>query len=85
MKIKERKQMEQNDFYNLSLILNPENKKIKSGDQYEYWKKRINERILYLTPLLDELKEKKINLATLSKELHEEWLMLLETKEYYNF
>jgi hypothetical protein len=83
-KLKERKQMEANDFYNLNTILHDRNCKITYGDQYEYWKKRINERILYLTPLMNELKTKGISLATLSKELHQEWLELIECKEYFN-
>jgi hypothetical protein len=83
--IKERKQMEPNDFYQLNKILNDRGCIVYLGDQYEYWKKRINERIVYLTPLMDELKQKGLSLATLSKELHQEWIELLEVKEYYKF
>ena len=82
--MKERKQMEPNDFYNLNEILHHNGRKISKGDQYDYWRKRINERIEYLTPLMNELKQKGINLATLSKELHQEWLELIEYKEYFN-
>lgn len=83
-KLKERKQMEPNDFYKLNEILHYDGRKINKGDQYNYWKKRINQRIEYLTPLMNELKQKGINLATLSKELHQEWLELIECKEYFN-
>ena len=83
-KLKERKQMEPNDFYQMYQILHDKGCKITCGDQYQYWTKRISERILYLTPLMNELKHKGINLATLSKELHQEWLELIECKEYYN-
>lgn len=74
--------MEPDNFYHMHKILK-DNK--SCGDQYEYWKKRINERIEYLKPLMNELKEKGISLATLSKELHQEWIELLECKEYFNF
>ena len=83
--MKERKQMEQENFYHLNQMLIDNGKVIQTGDQYEYWKKRINERIEYLTPLMDELKNKGISLATLSKELHQEWIELIEVKEYYKF
>jgi hypothetical protein len=33
---------------------------------------------------MNELKLKGISLATLSKELHQEWIELLEVKEYYS-
>jgi hypothetical protein len=82
--LKERKQMEPNDFYQMYEILHDKGCRITFGDQYEYWTKRIRERILYLTPLMNELKQKGISLATLSKELHQEWIELLEVKEYYN-
>jgi hypothetical protein len=84
-KIKERRQMEPSDFYNLNEILHDRGCKTTAGDQFEYWKKRINERIKYLEPLIQELRNKKISLATLSKELNQEWLELIEVKEYYNF
>jgi hypothetical protein len=83
-KLKERKQMEPNDFHQMYQILHDKGCKITYGDQYEYWTKRIRERIQYLTPLMNELKQKGISLATLSKELHQEWIELLEAKEYYN-
>ena len=83
--IKERKQMEPSDFYRLYEILHHRNCKINCGEQYDYWKKRVTERMLYLTPLINELKQKGIELATLSKELHQEWIELLESKEYYKF
>lgn len=76
--------MELNDFYRLNEILHHKGCIINTGDQYDYWKKRINERIEYLNPLMNELKQKGINLATLSKELHQEWIELIECKEYYN-
>jgi hypothetical protein len=85
-KIKERMQIEPSDFYRMYEILHRENKsKIKCGDQYEYWKKRVNERINYLTPLMNEISDKRLNLAFISKELNQEWLMLIEVKEYHNF
>jgi hypothetical protein len=83
-KLKERKQMEPNDFYRLNEILHDKKCKITCGDQYNYWQKRINERIEYLNPLMNELKTKGISLATLSKELHQEWIELIEYKEYFN-
>jgi hypothetical protein len=84
-KLKERKQMEPDNFYHLNEVLHDKENIVKNGDQYDYWKKRINERIDYLTPLMDELKSKGISLATLSKELHQEWIELLEVKEYFKF
>ena len=83
--MKERKQMEPENFYHMYNILHHEGCVVNTGDQYEYWKKRINERIEYLMPLMDELKNKGISLATLSKELHQEWIELIEVKEYYKF
>jgi hypothetical protein len=84
-KLKERKQMEPDNFYHLNEVLHDKGNVVQNGDQYDYWKKRINERIEYLTPLMDELKVKGISLATLSKELHQEWVELLEVKEYFKF
>ena len=83
--MKERKQMEPNNFYQMYNILFDKGCVVNTGDQYEYWKKRINERIHYLTPLINELKKKKISLATVSKELHQEWIELIEVKEYFKF
>jgi hypothetical protein len=82
---KERKQMEKKNFEAMHEILHINNGKRTCGDQYEYWKKRVNERINFIQPLIDELKLKGISLGTLSKELNEEWLELNESKEYYNF
>jgi hypothetical protein len=84
-KLKERKQMEPENFYHLNKVLHDKGCLVNNGDQYDYWKKRINERIKYLTPLMDELKSKGISLATLSKELHQEWIELIEVKEYFKF
>jgi hypothetical protein len=84
-KLKERKQMEPENFYHLNKVLHHKGCLVNNGDQYDYWKKRINERIEYLMPLMDELKHKGISLATLSKELHQEWIELLEVKEYFKF
>jgi hypothetical protein len=84
-KLKERKQMEPENFYHLNKVLHHKGCLVNNGDQYDYWKKRINERIKYLTPLMDELKSKGISLATLSKELHQEWIELIEVKEYFKF
>ena len=77
--------MEPSDFYRMYQILEVESiEETERLRQFNYWTKRINERILYLTPLMNELKHKGINLATLSKELHQEWLELIKCKEYYN-
>ena len=84
-KLKERKQMEHENFCHLNEVLHDKGNIVRNGDQYDYWKKRINERIDYLTPLMDELKSKGISLATLSKELHQEWVELIEVKEYFKF
>jgi hypothetical protein len=84
-KLKERKQMEPENFCYLNEVLHDKGCVVNTGDQYDYWKKRINERIEYLTPLMDELKVKGISLATLSKELHQEWIELIEVKEYFKF
>ena len=81
------KQMEKKDFEHLDLILNPDTKmdfEIRRH-QHEYWKKRINLRIEYLKPLINECSNKGYDLATISKELHEEWLQLHEVKRFYNF
>ena len=83
-KLKKMKQVEPSDFYRLNEILHDKKCKITCGYQYDYWKRRINERIEYLTPLMNELKIKGISLATLSKELHQEWIELIECKEYFN-
>jgi hypothetical protein len=77
--------MEPENFYHLNKVLHDKGCLVNNGDQYDYWKKRINERIKYLTPLMDELKSKGISLATLSKELHQEWIELIEVKEYFKF
>lgn len=86
-KLKPVKQVEKKDFEHLHLVLSPNNN-ISNDDkrhQYEYWEKRINLRIKYLTPLINECNEKGYCLATLSKELHEEWLQLHEVKRFYKF
>ena len=80
-------QLDEYTFKRMEFALHKEDEitKINCGDQYNYWKKRINERIEYLTPLMNELKEKGYNLALISKELHQEWILLIESKEYFNF
>jgi hypothetical protein len=86
-KLKPVKQVEKKDFEHINLVLNPNND-INPEDkryQYEYWEKRINLRIEYLTPLINECNQKGYCLATLSKELHEEWLQLHEVKRFYKF
>jgi hypothetical protein len=80
------KQMEKKDFEHMNMFL--QNKDIDpttKASNFEYWKKRINGRIEYLTPLMDECIKKGIDIATLSKELHEEWIELHEHKRFYNF
>lgn len=83
------KQMEEKDFRFMNDVLDSSNLKNISPNerntQFEYWKKRLNLRIEYLTPLINECNIKGIDLATISKELHEEWLELHEAKRYYNF
>lgn len=84
-KFKPVKQMEKKDFEHMNLVLHPSTKMDKSEKtyQYEYWQKRINLRIEYLTPLINECKDKGYDLATISKELHEEWIELHEVKRFY--
>ena len=79
--------MEKKDFEHMNLVLHPSTKMDKSEKtyQYEYWQKRINMRIDYLTPLINECNTNGYDLATISKELHEEWLELHEVKRFYNF
>lgn len=86
-KFKPVKQMEKKDFEHMNLVLHPYTKMDKSEKtyQYEYWQKRINMRIDYLTPLINECNTNGYDLATISKELHEEWLELHEVKRFYNF
>jgi hypothetical protein len=86
-KIKLVKQMEKKDFEHLQMILEPSTKVSSSiiAHQYEYWQQRVNLRIEYLTPLIDECSLKGYDLSTLSKELHEEWLELHEIKRFYKF
>jgi len=80
-----RKQMEPNDFYNMFRILKEEDiSETERNNQFNYWTKRVMQRIEYLTPLIEELKIKKLDLATISKELHQEWLELNECKNYFN-
>lgn len=86
-KLKPVKQMEKKDFEQLNLIMHSDTKiddKIKIH-QYEYWQNRINLRIDYLIPLINECNDKGYELATISKELHEEWLELHEVKRFYKF
>lgn len=81
------KQVEKKDFEHLQMILDPSTKvedEIRAN-QYEYWQQRINLRIDYLTPLIEECSSKGYDLSTLSKELHEEWLQLHEIKRFYKF
>lgn len=86
-KLKPVKQMEKKDFEHMNVVLHSSTKMDKSEKtyQYEYWQKRINMRIQYLTPLINECSNKGYDLATISKELHEEWIELHEVKRFYNF
>lgn len=86
-KIKPVKQMEKKDFKHLNIILHPDTKIDDDirRHQHEYWQKRINMRIDYLTPLINECNSNGYDLATISKELHEEWLELHEVKRFYKF
>lgn len=79
--------MERKDFEHMNIVLHPSIKMDKSEKkyQYEYWQKRINMRINYLTPLINECNNNGYDLATISKELHEEWIELHEIKRFYNF
>jgi hypothetical protein len=82
----ERMQFDEYTFERMDMILHTgERVKMTGGDQYEYWKKRVNDRIKYLTPLIDEVKEKGLNLWCISKELNQEWLLLIESVEYHKF
>lgn len=86
-KLKPVKQMEKKDFEQLHMILSPSTKlddQIRLH-QFEYWQKRINLRIEYLRPLINECNNNGYDLATISKELHEEWIELHEVKRFYNF
>lgn len=77
--------MEPNDFYRMYQILEVESiEETERLRQFNYWTKRVVERIEYLKPLIEELKLKKIDLSTLSKELHQEWLDLIEVRKFYN-
>jgi DNA-directed RNA polymerase subunit RPC12/RpoP len=80
------KQMDKKDFEHMNMFLqNKDIDQATKASNFEYWKKRINGRIEYLTPLMDECIKKGIDIATLSKELHEEWIELHEHKRFYNF
>lgn len=86
-KIKPVKQVNKKDIEHLQMILDP-NTNIEDeirSHQYQYWKQRINLRIDYLTPLINECSLKGYDLSTLSKELHEEWIELHEIKRFYKF
>lgn len=50
--------------------------------EFDYWIKRINQRLNFLNPLIHELTLKGINLIDISKELNHEYntLIMLKTK-----
>lgn len=80
------KQMYKKDFEHMNTILNDLSIETTiKRENYVYWQKRVNGRIELLTPLVNECKEKNIDLFTLSNELHEEWIELHNVKLYYNF
>jgi hypothetical protein len=80
------KQMESKDFEHMNSILHSKDiDSVTKFSQFSYWQKRVNGRIEYLLPLMEECLEKGIEIATLSKELHQEWIELHEHKRYYNF
>jgi len=66
-----------NERYN---ILN--NYKHFSENDLQYWYNRLNERMAYLKPLLDEIKIKKLDLRIICKELEQE---VFENSELLKF
>jgi hypothetical protein len=78
--MKPRKQMKKEDFEILHIIMND---KTMNDSTKSYWGRRVVERIDYLKPLISECQQKKIDLSTLSEELHKEWIELNEVREFY--
>jgi len=44
---------------------------------FSYWEKRVSQRIEFLSPLINELKCKGINLSDISKSLYQEHMNLI--------
>ena len=81
------KQMDKKSFEHLAYILDPKSNidEETRHHQYEYWKNRINLRIQYIQPVINECMNKGYDIATISKELHDEWIELHEVKRFYKF
>lgn len=81
------KQMTKKDFNQMNMILSGSSGMNDSDKrfQYDYWRKRVLDRIDYLYPLIDECKVKDIDLRTLSLELSNEWVELHDCVDFYKF
>ena len=53
------------------IIKNLENKTLDKSSR-EFYQRKLHERVLYLKPLIEELKETGLNIEDISKELYEE-------------
>lgn len=79
--------MEKKDFEHMNMVLynNLGQTKRQKEDQFIYWEKRVLSRIDYLTPLIEECKNKGLDLRTISLELSNEWIELHTCVDYYGF
>jgi len=85
-KLKPTKQMESKDFEHMHMILTDKTiDGTTKNSQFDYWRKRVTDRVNYLTPIIKECKDKGYEIREISLELSNEWIELHACIDYYKF